>query len=457
MICFTGMVVATLVQLRLYALVFAAGRVTTVPSWMVLDPMAWVFSIAIFLIATVAILTRRLRSYSGHGDLRFCLLITISTLGWSIMPALHSFPMIAGCMLLGSLPLALLSMFGSNDNWFTCLALLTALAVMLLALVLLTVGGLGISLVNEFILAPHGSPAWTGILVVLFMMPILFWIGSLPLVWWFGEAAGDATAPVAFFMLLAPCIASLGAYLRIIHSLSQHNPAVANVVTPTMISVGILAVAAYGIRALFQYVVPDILGNIVGILAACTFVTIAAGISFTHATGSALVGCVLLYALTAGIALGSSGGILGRQSLGLNQQWPSFARMKNLHALMLVLVLLSLGGLPPTLGSVARIECLRTVGPESLPGLLVFIVNGLGILLGSGAAMRVGAYALMDIPEMARSADQTSIGKRRKHRRIATGTVLLLLTACALNALALLAYYPIQQIATAFAPAWVSR
>lgn len=457
MICFTGMVVATLAQLRLYALVFAAGRVTTVPSWMVLDPMAWVFSIAIFLIATVAILTRRLRSYSGHGDLRFCLLITISTLGWSIMPALHSFPMIAGCMLLGSLPLALLSMFGSNDNWFTCLALLTALAVMLLALVLLAVGGLGISLVNEFILAPHGSPAWTGILVVLFMMPILFWIGSLPLVWWFGEAAGDATAPVAFFMLLAPCIASLGAYLRIIHSLSQHNPAVANVVTPTMISVGILAVAAYGIRALFQYVVPDILGNIVGILAACTFVTIAAGISFTHATGSALVGCVLLYALTAGIALGSSVGILGRQSLGLNQQWPSFARMKNLYALMLVLVLLSLGGLPPTLGSVARIECLRTVGPESLPGLLVFIVNGLGIVLGSGAAMRVGAYALMDIPEMASSADQTSIGKRRKHRRIATGTVLLLLTACALNALALLAYYPIQQIATAFAPAWVSR
>ena len=457
MICFTGIVVATLVQLRLYALVFAAGRVTTVPSWMVLDPMAWVFSIAIFFIATVAILTRRLRSYSGHGDLRFCLLITISTLGWSIMPALHSLPMIAGCMLLGSLPLALLSMFGSKDNWFTCLALLTALAVMLLALVLLTVGGLGIGLVNEFILPPLGSPAWTGILVVLFMMPILFWIGSLPLVWWFGEAAGDATAPVAFFMLLAPCIASLGAYLRIIHSLSQHNPAVANVVTPTMISVGILAVAAYGIRALFQYVVPDILGNIVGILAACTFVTIAAGISFTHATGSALVGCVLLYALTAGIALGSSGGILGRQSLGLNQQWPSFARMKNLHALMLVLVLLSLGGLPPTLGSVARIECLRTVGPESLPGLLVFIVNGLGILLGSGAAMRVGAYALMDIPEMASSADQTSIGKRRKHRRIATGTVLLLLTACALNALALLAYYPIQQIATAFAPAWVSR
>ncbi len=457
MICFTGMVVAALVQLRLYVPVFAAGRVTTLPAWMVLDPMAWILTVAIFLIATVAVLTRRLRNSTGHGDLRFCLLITISTLGWSIMPALHSLPLIAASMLLGSLPLAWLSTFGYRNNWLITLMLLTALAVMLLALGSLVAGGLGVRHANALIHLANAPPVWTGILMVLFMMPILFWIGSLPLVWWYGEVAGNTPAPGAFFMLLAPGVASLGTYLRIIHSLTDNNPVAAGIVISVMIAAGILALAAYGIRAVFQTVVPDILGNIVGILAACTFVTLTVGMSAVQPNAAQAVACVLLYALTAGIAMGSAAGIFGRQTLGLNQQWPVFARMKKLHALMLVLALLSLGGLPPTLGSLARMQCLQTVGLVSVPGMLVLIANTLAILFGSGAAMRVAAYAIMGVPEVPNRPMEATTVKRRRPPRMATVTLLLLLTACMLNALALLAYYPIQQIATAFAPAWVSR
>lgn len=457
MICFTGMVVATLAQLRFYPLTFGAGRSAAVPHWLVLDPMGWVFTTVILLIATAAVMTRRLRSYSGQGDLRFCLLITLSTMGWSLLPELQSLPVMAGCMLLGSLPLAMQSTLGAGDDFppFTTVALPASLLAMLLALAALAMGCFGLHIGQALITAPQTASAWGGVLVVFFITPMLFWAGSLPLIWWYGSAAGDAPAPVVLFLLLVPAIGSSGPYMRIMHCLISIAPAAANVVTLTVICLGALAVVAYGIKALFQFIVPDILGNIVGIFASCTFVTLAAGMSFSHVALSDLVGCVLLYALTVGIAVGSSVGIIGRQSLGLNQQWPSFARVKPLHALLLLLALLSLGGLPPTLGGIARIELFLAVGPGSALGLAVLGINVLGILLGGGAAMRIGAYALMGMPEI--TPPQAVTDKRRKKRRLTAGVLLLLTAAGVLNGLALPAYNPIHQLATAFAPAWGSR
>jgi NADH:ubiquinone oxidoreductase subunit 2 (subunit N) len=457
MICFTGMVVASLAQLRLYAVESTSLGTATIWPGMVLDPMGWILSFVIFLIATVSVMTRRLRSYSGQGDLRYCLLVTISTLAWSIMPALHNLPLMAGCMMLGSLPLVSLSTFGSDRDWLGSLELLAALAVMLITLLLLVFGVGGIHLVNGLIIVPPKSSAAAAILVVLFLMPSLFWLGSLPLVWWFGDAAGREPAAVSFFVLLAPYIGSLAAYLRIVHRLNQINPAAAHMVTLTIMAAGAMAVLAYGIRAVLLNIVPDVLGNVIGVLAGCTLVTIAAGMSMPHVGISNLVGCGLLYALTAGIAMGSAAGIMGRQALGLKQQWPSFARVKAPQAFMLLLALISLGGLPPTLGSVARIGLMRVIGSNSPMSLFVLGFNVLGILLGSAAALRVGAYALMGDQEPIKSEAQPARAKRRKTRRMAVGGVLLLLTACVLNALALMAYNPIQQVVTAFAPAWTAR
>lgn len=455
-ICFTGMVIASLMQLRFYPLTFGTAQSASVPPWLAVDPMGWVFTTVILLIATAAVMTRRLRSYSGQGDLRFCLLITLSTVGWSLMPALHSLPVMAGGMLLASLPLAMPSTFRAGDHLaFTTVALLASLLVMLLALAALTRGCSGLQIGPALITTPHSASAWGGVLVILFMTPMLFWAGSLPLIWWYGSAAGDAPAPVVLFLLVVPAIGSAAPYLRIMHRLIFIAPAAANVVTLTVICLGALAVGAYGVKALFQFVVPDILGNIIGIFMACTFVTLAAGISLRHVALADLVGCVLLYALTVGIALGSSVGIIGRKSLGLNQQWPSFARVKPLHALLFLLALLSLGGLPPTLGSIARIESFSAAGPGSVLGLAVLGINALGILMGSGAVMRVGSYAMMGMPEINQPLAVTD--KRRKKRHLAGGVLLLLTAAGILNGLALLAYNPIEQLATAFAPAWVAR
>ncbi len=456
MICFTGLTIATLTQLRFYPRTFG-----TVPSndtlyWLVIDPMGWVFTSVILLIATAAVMTRRLISPGGQGDLRFCLLVTLSTLGWSVMPALHSLPIMAGCMLLASLPMAVPLTFGTaGDRTFATVALLASLLVMLLALAAMAQGGFGLRIGPSLISAPHGASAWCGVLVVLFISPILFWAGSLPLIWWYGSAAGDAPASTVLFLLLVPAIGSCAVYLRIMHRLISVAPAAANAVTLTVIFLGALAVFAYGIKAMFQFVVPDILGNIVGIFMACTFVTLAAGISLSHVAPADLVGCVLLYALTAGIAVGSSVGIIGRKSLGLKHQWPSFTRVKPLYSLLLLVALLSLGGLPPTLGSIARVDLFLAVGRGTVLGLTVLGINALGVLLGGSAVMRVGTYALMGMPEI--DSPQAGTGKRRKKRRLTAGLLLLLTAAGILNAFALPAYNPIQQLATAFAPTWVAR
>ncbi len=372
------------------------------------------------------------------------------------MPALHSLPVMAGCMLLASLPLAMPFIFGTGDDLaFTTVALLGSLLVMLLALAALAHGCFGLQIGHTLITAPRAASAWGGMVVVLFITPILFWAGGLPLIWWYGNAAGDAPASTVLFLLLVPAIGSCAAYLRILHHLIFIAPVAANVVTLTVIGLGAAAVVAYGVKALVQFAVPDILGNIVGIFMACTFVTLAAGISLVHVAPADLVGCVLLYALTVGIAIGSSVGIFGRKALGIKQQWPSFARVKPMHALLLLVALLSLGGLPPTLGSMARVDLFLAVGRGTVLGLIVLGINALGLLLGSGAVMRVGAYALMGLPEIDEPPPATD--KRRKRRRLTAGLLLLLTAAGILNALALLAYNPIQQLATAFAPSWVAR
>ena len=456
MICFTGMAIATLTQLRFYPQRFGTVPSTLTSYGLVADPMGWVFSSVILLITTAVVMTRRLRSYNGQGDLRFCLLITVSTLGWSAMPAMHSLPVMAACMLLASLPLAMPFTFGTGDDMaFTTVALLASLLVMLLALAGLARGCFGLHISPSLISASATASAWGGALMILFITPMLFWAGSLPLIWWYGSAAGDAPASTVLFLLVVPAIGSSAAYLRIMHRLISVAPEAANVVTLTVICLGALSVIAYGAKALVQFVVPDIFGNIVGIFMACTFVTLAAGISLRHGTQADLVGCLLLYALTVGIAISSSVGIIGRKTLGLKQQWPSFSRVKPLHALLVLVALLSLGGLPPTLGSIARVDLFLGVSHSTVLGLTVLGVNTLGILLGSGAVMRVGTYALMGMPEI--DQPQAVTDKRRKKRRMTAGLLLMLTAAGILNALALLAYNPIAQLATSFAPAWVAR
>lgn len=400
---------------------------------------------------------RRLRSYGGHGDGQFCLLITLSTVGWSLMPAAASLPMFAACMLMGSLPLSMLATFGCDEGYLIPLAnkaLLVSLAAMLLALVLMIHFGAGSDLRKGLIPDGHAKAlAGLGVLTVIFLMPILFWTGSVPLVWWFGDAAADGPAETAFFLLLVPYIGSMAALLRLLLSLARSDPA-AGGVPLAMIMVGTMAVAAYGIKALTQMNISDIVGNMVGVLAATTLVTLCASPALHQGSFSHLVGCVVLYALTAGFASGLALGLLGGEKKQLITQLPSRragTREKFLRALVLILALLSLGGLPPTMGCIARMDLFAVMAPFSTPqALVVLAVNVLSVIFGGMAALRVAVYAFTEPSEI--PVDSSAAPKRRKVRRLAIGTLLLLLAASVVNGAALMAYNPIQHIAFAFKP-----
>ncbi|MGC9259125.1 MAG: proton-conducting transporter membrane subunit [Phycisphaerae bacterium] len=457
MIGFTGMVIATLVQLRNYPSFFAGGSAALhgLSGQLVFDPMGWILTFSILLLATAAILLRRLRNYSGHGDGRFCLLIILSTVGWSLMPIAASFPVLAGCMLLGSLPLWMLSTFGSRDGVripLTNKTLLVVLAVMLLALVPMTIRGVDFS--GTRMVIPGWRAAaypWAGILTVLFFLPMLFWAGSMPLHWWFGEAAAETPAEVGFFLLLVPYVGSMAALLRMLFALDRNNSRVAGVVALAVAIVALMAAALYSLRALTQNNIRAVVGNLLGTLAAMILFTLGVAVSPQPLSVAHLVGCILLYALTASLAVGLALRIIDSGKPRLLGELSEWSKDKLLSALVLVLALLSLGGFPPTMGAIVRIALLRAVEPVGeWPGVVFIMVNVLSMIVGGVAALRVAAYVFLDTPESPVAIPPPS--RRRKVRHRALGTLTLLLAASVINGTALLAYRPIQHLTMAFMP-----
>ncbi|MCL5945599.1 MAG: hypothetical protein M1472_01945 [Planctomycetes bacterium] len=457
MIGFTGMVLAALVQLRGYSS-FLSGQAAVLDGlsgWLILDPMGWILTFSILLLATATIVLRRLRNYSGHGDGRFCLLITLSTVGWSLMPAAANALVLASCMLLGSLPLWMLLTLGTREDAHLPLihkALLVVLAVMLLALLSMIICGLGVSWSRLFIPGPHAAVIlWAVISVVLFLLPILFWTGSMPLHWWFGEAAAETPVEVAFCLLLIPYVGSMAALLRLLFTLDNHIPAVAGVVTLAVTFAALMAAVVYGVQALRQNDFAAVAGNLVGGLAAMLLLTLCVTVSAHALPVAHLAGGLLLYALTVGLAAGPALGIMGGGKSRILGELPEWSRNNLLRALVLVLALLSLCGLPPTLGAITRMALFHTVNSTGTwSGTFLIVVNVLSLIVGGVATLRVAAYVFLDRPEIAVAAPPPA--RRRPVRHTAVGTLVLLLVASMINGAALLAYRPIQHLTMAFMP-----
>ncbi len=456
MICFTGLVVADLAQLKNYPIFFSSAARGVAPGWMIIDPQGWILTLAILLSATVAVLMRRLRNLSGRGDGRFCLSIAISTLAWSLLPAAGSFPVIAACLMIGSIPLLYLSAFGASNEvilplpW---LGILSALAVMLLALWPLELSGSAFGLTNT---VTHGSPAvafpWEGIAAAIFILPMLFWTGCQPLIWWFGNAAGEDLAEIVFFLLLVPPTGSLAALLRIISALHHGDPDSAGVVITAIGFAGILGMLGYGYKALRQKEIRSIAGNMVGLLAATTLVILCIDQYTSPGFGALLVGGVVLYTSTVGLAAGLALGVLAAEKVRTLDQLPEYFRKNSLRMLVFILALISLAGLPPTMGFIQRINLFQ-IPPHATTFWIQFIlaINVAAMILGSLAALRVVGHALQ-APD-AEIADSGQISHRpRRVRRLAAAPLLLLLLASIVNGAALLAYNPIQKISTAFMP-----
>ena len=104
----------------------------------------------------------------------------------------------------------------------------------------------------------------------------------------------------------------------------------------------------------------------------------------------------------------------------------------------------------------ARMDLFAVMAPfGTLQALVVLAVNVLSVIFGGMAALRVAAYAFTDTVEI--PVDLSVAPKRRKVRRLAIGTLLLLLAASVVNGAALVAYNPLQQIAFAFKPGPLQR
>jgi NADH-quinone oxidoreductase subunit N len=456
MICFTGLVVAALAQLKTYPIFFVSTKRILTNSSLILDPQSWILTLAILLLATVAVLMRRLRNYSGRGDGRFCLSIAISSLAWSLLPAAGSFPMIAACVTIASVPLLFLSAFNSKNLAtlpLQSLGLLSALLVMLLALWPLELTRAASDFADRSAHGLHSAVfPWAGIVAVLFILPILFWTGCQPLNWWFGISAEEQTAEAAFFQLLVPPVACMATLLRIIPAVQISNPDSAGVVITVIGVAGILGILTYGYNALKRHDIRSIAGNMTGILSAATLITLCAAQYSLREGGARLVEDVVLYALTAALATGLALGVLATEKVRTLQELPEFFSNNKLRVLVFMLALLSLAGLPPTMGFIQRFDLLRIFPHASTFWTqLILIINAGAVILGSLAALRVVAYAQQEpATENVNSAPGTH--SPRRMRRRAWAPLLLLLLASIVNGTALLAYNPIQSISAAFMP-----
>ncbi len=451
MICFSGLVVATLAHLWNYSILSAGGAGTvSLPSWLVFDSMGWILSLSILLIATAAMMLRRLRYYSGRDDGRLCLLFTLSVCGWSLLPMAADFSASACCMLLATIPLLAWSAYGWEPGPLERLAnrtLAGCLAMMLLALLVLR----HTTIAHAVVVARHGvNFSWHGLLIVLFLLPMIYWVGVVPLVWWFGDATRKQPLDLAFVLPLVPFVGSMAELLRVLRGLYLTDPAAADVVVRVLTGLGIAAVVAYGIKALRQSDLAGIAGNMIGILAATTLVAVSAAGPFHFGLVAKLVGCLAMYALTAGLAAGLALGIAGGEKPWTLEQLPEFARTKVLSTLVLILALLSLAGLPPTMGFIDRMELFRVIGYGSVMetgGILALDV--LSIALAGVAALRVAAYACAPMAEPAVNVTE-AVKKPRRARRMELVPLALLLLASVVNGAALCAYNPIQNVASSF-------
>ncbi len=262
-------------------------------------------------------------------------------------------------------------------------------------------GGTSFIEIQRALLSPKpGQDLWLGLAVVLTGGAFLFKVAAVPLHMWTPDAYEGAPTPITGFMSSAVKAAAFGTFLKFLYA-GISGPALAALHLPigqvlgafavlTMTVGNILALSQRSIKRMLAYSAVAHAGYLLlGMIASIDDPSL--GAPFLAPTGAVpfyLVGYALasLAGFSALASLGKDG-----EELTTEGQLAGLSKRHPIAALALTVSVLSLAGVPPTLGFFGKLQILRDVlavdNGKYLPHVIILVLNSV-----------VSAYYYLKVP-----------------------------------------------------------
>ena len=386
---------------------FPDTRVTTFEGGFVADPMAAVLKVFILGVSGLGLFYSRVH-LEARGSMRgeYFVLGLFAVLGMLVLVSAGSFlTLYLGLELLSLSLYALVALDRESRlaseaamKYFVLGALASGMLLYGISMIYGSTGSVGFEAVAESIAAGGGAEAGSGMRLTLVLglvfvvVGVAFKLGAVPFHMWVPDVYEGAPTPVTLFIGTAPKIAAFGMLMR---ALVEGLGALQADWTQMLVVLAVLSMGAGNVIALAQTNIKRMLAYSTIAHVGFLFVGVVTG---TAAGYAASMFYVLAYALMAlgGFAmviwLGSGGEEADRLDdfRGLNERNPWFA------FLMLVLML-SMAGMPPFVGFWAKWSVLREAVASGLVWLAVVAV--LFSVVGLFYYLRVVRLMYFDAPE----------------------------------------------------------
>ena len=357
---------------------FPEARVTTFDGTFVADQMAAVLKMFLLVVSGFGFFYSRVH-LEPRGSMRgeYFVLGLFAVLGMMVLVSAGSFlTLYLGLELLSLSLYAMVALDRDSSlgceaamKYFVLGALASGILLYGISMIYGSTGNLDLSRVAESIAAP-GAMRLTMVLGLVFVVVgVAFKLGAVPFHMWVPDVYEGAPTPVTLFIATAPKIAAFGMLMRALVDglgglVADWSQMLTVLAVLSMAAGNVIAIAQTNIKRMLAYSAIAHVGFI--------FVGMASGTSTGY---SASMFYVLTYALT---ALGGFAMViwLGRAGMeadrlddfkGLNERNPWFA-------FMMLILMLSMAGVPPFVGFWAKWSVLREVIAADMTWLAVVAV-----------------------------------------------------------------------------------
>ncbi|MFN4263576.1 MAG: NADH-quinone oxidoreductase subunit NuoN [Thioalkalivibrionaceae bacterium] len=400
-----GLVQATLVGAFLLTWLGGAGfddRATTFSNMYVVDGLSTLLKLAIYAVAFVVFVYAR--PYLMARDIHkgeFWMLGLFATLGMMIMVSANNLlTLYLGLELLSLASYALVAFWRVSERaseaamkYFVLGALASGLLLYGMSFLYGMTGSLDLAEIRAALVAADDSmnvPLVFGLVFVV--VAIAFKLGAVPFHMWVPDVYDGAPTAVTLFIATAPKIAAFGFLMRLLveglEPLHTDWQGMLIVLAVLSLAIGnLIAIAQTSIKRMFAYSTIAHIGFfLLGILT---------GSELGYA---AAMFYVIVYALTAAGGFGMVI-LLSRKGFEADQiaDFKGLAQRNPWFALVMLLFLFSMAGVPPTVGFYAKLAVLQAAVSVELVWLAVYAV--IFSIIGAFYYLRVVKVMFFDAPE----------------------------------------------------------
>lgn len=370
------------------------------------DPMADLLKICLYL-TTMAVFVYS-RDYLRERDMykgEYYVLALFGVLGMMIMISGYSFLTLYLGLELLALSLYAMVAFGRDSvrsseaamKYFVLGAIASGMLLYGMSIIYGLTGSLGLLDVHEALVASAGnSPVAVSFGLVFIVVGVAFKLGAVPFHMWIPDVYEGAPTSVTLFIGSAPKLAAFAFTIRILAEGmgSLHESWQAMLILLAVLSLGlgnVVAIAQTNLKRMFAYSTVAHVGFIVlGVLAG------------TREGYSAALFYTITYVLTAAGAFGMIS-MLSKKGFEAEDisDYRGFADTHPWYAFMMMLLLLSMAGVPPLVGFYSKLVVLEAVVAVNLTWLAVYAV--LTSVIGAFYYLRVVKAMYFDAPAGAMS------------------------------------------------------